>query len=147
MTGRFHTSITEELKSGKTVTYFTVGVSMRPLLAERKTHVMIAPLENAAKNGDILLYVRKNGALVLHRLMKQDESFYYMRGDNTYGLERIEKAQAFGVVTHIYRKGKTFDVQNKAYRAYVVLWRALYPCRWLLFKAKAIFRRLLKWAR
>ncbi len=143
MTGGVHTSITEELKSGKTVTYFTVGVSMRPLLTERKTHVMIAP-PGKVKNGDVLLYVRKNGALVLHRLIKQDESSYYMRGDNTYGLECIEKAQALGVMTYIYRKGKTFDVKNKAYRAYVVLWRALYPCRWLLFKAKAIFRRLLK---
>ncbi len=138
------TTIVEELESGKTVTYFTIGVSMRPLLSERKTHITISPL-GKAKNGDILLYIRKNGTYVLHRCIKQDERFYYMRGDNTYGLERIEKEQAVGVVTHIYRKGRYFDVKkNGAYRAYVVLWRLLYPFRLILFKAKAAMRRLLK---
>ncbi len=137
-----HTSIAKELKEGKTVTYFTVGVSMRPLLIERETNVMIAPLKAASK-GDILLYIRKNGTNVLHRCIKQDNSFYYMRGDNTYGLECIKKEQAIGIVTHIYRKGKTFDVKgSKSYKAYVVLWHLLYPFRWFLFKLKAVVGRL-----
>ncbi len=134
-------SIAEELKQGKTVAYFTVGVSMRPLLTERKTHVMIAPLQEG-NVGDILLYVRDNGAQVLHRCLKKDEKIYYMRGDNTCGLEPIKKAQAIGVVTHIYRKGRTFDVrESKAYGAYVTLWRWLYPFRWVLFQMKNVARR------
>ncbi len=137
------TTIAEELKSGNTVTYFTVGVSMRPLLAERETHVMIAPLE-AAKNGDILLYIRANGQYVLHRLIKQDARFYYMRGDNTYGLERIEKAQATGAVTHIYRKGKCFSVDNKKYKMYVCVWNIIYPLRWCFWKLKALMKKILK---
>ncbi len=141
MTEGARTTIAGELKSGKTVTYFTVGVSMRPLLTERKTHVMIAPLEKA-ENGDILLFVRKNGALVLHRCIRQDNDFYYMRGDNTCGFERIRKEQAIGIVTHIYRKGKCFSVKDsKPYRAYVFLWWFLYPCRWLLSKMKTELRR------
>ncbi len=139
------TTVADEVKRGNSVTYFTVGVSMRPLLTERKTHVTIVPLE-LAKNGDILLYVRSNGSQVLHRCIKQDESRYYMRGDNTYGLEPIKREQAVGVVTHIYRKGRRFDVKkSKPYRAYVILWRLLYPARWMLFKIRSIlgaaFRR------
>ncbi len=141
MSDKIHTTIADELKNGKNVTYFTIGVSMRPLLTERKTHVMIAPIETV-KNGDILLYIRKNNAKVLHRCIKQDADFYYMRGDNTYGLERIQKEQAIGVVTHIYRKGKRFDVNNQTYKAYVSLWKILYPFRWFSYKILSAIRRL-----
>ncbi len=138
-----HTTVADELRKGNNVTYFTVGVSMRPLLIERKTHVTIAPLENA-KNGDILLYIRKNGNQVLHRCIKQDREFYHMRGDNTLGLEPIKREQALGVVTHIYRRGRLFSVKSRAYRAYVASWRLLYPGRWLWTKTRALLRRLLK---
>ncbi len=135
------TSIADEVKRGNSVTYFTVGVSMRPLLTERQTHVTIVPLESA-ENGDLLLYVRKDGRQVLHRCIKQDESFYYMRGDNTYALEKIEKGQAVGIVTHIFRKGKRFNVkESKGYRAYNTLWQSLYPVRLALFKMRSALRR------
>ncbi len=137
-----HTTIEKELKNGKTITYFTVGYSMRPLLAERKTHVTIAPLERT-KNGDILLYIRKNGAYVLHRLMKQDEAYYYMRGDNTYGLEKIQKSQAIGVVTIIYKNGIYIDVnRSKKYFLYVKLWNLIYPLRWSLVKCRGILGKV-----
>lgn len=142
MTDGVHTSIEAELQSGRTVTYFTVGISMRPLLAERKTHVVIAPFKEA-KNGDILLFKRENGVKVLHRCINQDKDFFYMRGDNTCGLEAIETKQVLGIVTHIYRKGKLFSVsESRAYRAYTVLWRLIYPCRWVVYKAKAAMWRL-----
>ncbi len=136
------TTVADEVKRGNSVTYFTVGVSMRPLLTERKTHVTIVPLTDA-KNGDILLYLRRDGSQVLHRLIKQDKDFYYMRGDNTYGLEPIKREAAVGVVTHIYRKGKTFGVKEcGAYRAYTVLWRMLYPFRYFTFKLRAILSKI-----
>ncbi len=138
-----YTTIAQELKEGKSITFFTKGISMRPLLIERETHVTIAPLVKA-KDTDILLYIRKNGALVLHRCMKQDEVFYYMRGDNTYRLERIEKEQAIGRVTHIYRKGKQFAVDHAVYRAYVWFWNAIYPMRFVWQRLKSIVSKILK---
>ncbi len=138
-----YTNIIEQLKQGKPVTYFTVGTSMWPLLIERKTHATITPL-NDAKNGDILLYIRKNGSLVLHRCIKQDADCYFLRGDNTYGFEQIRKEQAVGVVTHIYRKGKTFDTKNTAYRMYVYSWRLLYPSRLVLKTIKNIIQKMIK---
>lgn len=143
MSEGIHTTIADELKNGKNVTYFTLGISMRPLLYERKTHVMISPLVNA-ENGDILLYARKNGVLVLHRCIKQDTNHYYMRGDNTYGLEQIKKEQAIGVVTYIYRKGKTFNVDNMFYKTYVYLWQLLYPIRWTMQKIISKIKLLLR---
>ncbi len=137
-------NITAELSAGKTITYFTVGISMRPLLRERKTHVTIAPVAEAHR-GDILLYARKNGSLVLHRCRKTDAEHYYMRGDNTYGSECIKKEQAIGVVTHIYRRGKYFEVKTcKIYKAYTALWNLIYPMRWFLRKCKNAARRLIQ---
>ncbi len=136
-------SIEKELKSGNTITYYTVGISMRPLLSERETIVVIAP--KTAKKNDIVLYIRKNGQYVLHRLKNEDNDFYYMRGDNTYGLEQIEKSQAIGVVTHIHRKGNVIDVEaNKGYKFYVSFWNFIYPIRLLLWKCKRFAIRVLR---
>ncbi len=137
-------SVVAELAAGRPVTYFTVGVSMQPLLYERQTHTTVIPLCSAQK-GDLLLYVRPSGALVLHRCMRLDDDYYYMRGDNTYGLERICKAQAIGIATNIYRKGKSFALRShRPYRVYVRLWNLIYPIRWLLWKCRRTARRLLK---
>ncbi len=132
------TSVTEELAAGRPVTFFTVGVSMRPLLRERETHVRIVPLSESRselRERDIVLYVRRSGRLVLHRLIKQDANALYMRGDNTYGLERIERAQAIGVVEQIWRKGQYIDVQNdRRYHRYVTRRLLNYPIRYVIYQ-------------
>ncbi len=138
------TTIEQELSEGKSVTYYTIGRSMKPLLIERKTHVCIAPFRNETKSQvsklAILLYKRANGTLVLHRLIKKESDCYYMMGDNTIGLERIEEVQILGVVTGIYRKGKFIDVeQNRVYRMYANIWLILYPLRWLYRKCGSVF--------
>lgn len=144
------TTITEELKAGKTVVYYTVGISMRPLLVERKTHVIMEPL-TAAKDKDILLYIRKNGDNVLHRLIKQDAEHYYMRGDNTVGLEKISKSQAVGVVSGIYGSpvaktaDKYIDVEtDEAYKAYVKKMMRTYPLRFVRIRLKQVAIKILK---
>ncbi len=143
--GITHTTIAQELASGNAVTYFTVGVSMRPLLTSRRTHVQIAPLTQPVQKGDILLYRRQNGALVLHRCIRQDGEYYYMRGDNTYGLEPIAKHQALGVVTHIYRRGRLFGVRESVgYRCYAAVWTLLYPLRLGLHLLRERVCRLLR---
>ncbi len=130
-----HTTIVQELRKGNAVTYFTVGRSMFPLLTTRKTHVVIAPVSQLQKN-DILLYLRKNGKLVLHRCIRLDSETCYIRGDNTYSLEPVSKEQILGVVTHIYRKGRQFPVSSRLYRAYVRIWNALYPLRLPAWKVR-----------
>ncbi len=139
-----HTTIAEELKNGNTVTFFTVGNSMYPLLMERETHATVAPIDSIRK-GDILLYIRSDGDYVLHRLIKANKDHCYMRGDNTYGLECIRTDQVIGKVTHIYRHQKTVDVEaSKGYKLYVFAWMLLYPCRWLVWKIRLILRRIFR---
>ncbi len=138
------TTISEELSRGKSVMYFTVGTSMKPLLHERKTHVMIAPFESAKKH-DIVLYIRDDGTHVLHRCIKVEDDYCITRGDNTYYLERVNNSQIIGTVTHIYRKGKMIDVKrNFSYRFYCVFRHLTYHPRHLVITVRRGLGKLVR---
>ena len=143
------TTIVEELRAGRAVTYFTNGVSMRPLLRTAETHVHILPLSAEGAEAylplGIVLYVRPSGKLVLHRLIKQEEDVYYMRGDNTYGLEPIRREQMIGVVDTVWKKGRYIDVAtDRRYLAYVRRRLKNYPARYFTYRAKNKLRRILR---
>ncbi len=146
------TTLVEELRAGRAVTYFTRGVSMRPLLRTAETHVHIRPIEGAEAYLDrgIVLYVRASGQLVLHRLIRREGDIYYMRGDNTYGLEPVRREQIIGVVDRIWRKGRYLEVAtDRRYRRYVRrrLWNyplrcaVHYPYAWARRLARRVLRR------
>ncbi len=140
-----HTTLKEELYNGRSVTFFTVGCSMQPLLYERQTHVMLSPIKDGVKKYDIVLYIRKDGTHVLHRCIKVMDGYCIMRGDNTYYLERVENGEMIGVVTHIYRKGKMIDVKKSgSYRFYSVFWNATYHLRYFILRAG---RKIKRWMR
>ncbi len=145
------TTLIDELRAGRTVTYFTQGVSMRPLLRTAETHVHILPIEGAEVYlpRGIVLYQRPNGQLVLHRLIKQEGDIYYMRGDNTYGLEPIRREQILGVVDRIWRDGAYIDVAtDRRYGRYVRRRIRNYPLRCVMHTIglwpRAVARRILK---
>lgn len=140
-----HTTLKDELENGRSVTFFTVGCSMQPLLFERRTHVMLSPIKDGVKKYDIVLYIRSDGTHVLHRCVKVMDGHCIMRGDNTYFLEHVENAQMIGVVTHIYRKGKMIDVKRSgSYRFYSVFWNATYHLRYFIIRAG---RKIKRWIR
>ncbi len=148
-------TLADELRAGRTITYFTRGVSMRPLLRTNETHVHIRPLIGmSAEDRDkylphgIVLYQRAGGQLVLHRLIRREGDVYYMRGDNTYGLEPIREGQLLGVVDLVWRKDAYVDVlTDPVYRRYVRRRLAHYPLRCIVHYpyrwARGLARRLL----
>ena len=128
--------IEEEINSGVPVVLLTSGDSMEPLLYNRNTRVVVINKKNLKKN-DLPVYKRPTGQLVLHRIIRTDEKFFYTRGDNRCGLEQVPKEWAIGMVTEIYRKNRHFSVTNRFYRLYVHIWNAIYPLRWLIYKIRA----------
>ena len=59
------------------------GTSMWPLLKEGKCRVKVTAAEGKIlKKGDIVLYRRKDGTLVLHRIMKVEEDGFRVCGDH-----------------------------------------------------------------
>ena len=119
------------------------GWSMLPMLHNRKDQVIIAPVTDRCKRGDVILYCRENGRYVLHRILRCRKEGYILCGDNQFFTERVDHSQVIAVVTAFTRKGKHYPVTNAGYRRYTRCWVFFHPVRWLYL----IPRRLLGYVR
>ncbi len=165
------TTILNELEREGYVVIPIKGVSMLPLLHQESSHVLIRRLDGRPKVNDVLLYVRPDGKQVLHRLIRYDGDVCLIRGDNTFGLERVPLSDVKGVMETVWRgKGVTFlksrhfrghdmnehgeqaergiQTTDFIYRLYVWFWNLIYPLRLLKHQAKAgIGKRIRKLGR
>lgn len=116
--------IEEALKQNKTFTLPITGTSMLPLLVQGRDTVTLSKIQPRGGKlslcvGDLPLYRRKDGAFVLHRIVKIENGTYTMCGDNQFILEKgITEEQLIGVVSAITRDGKTFSVTEPEYKKY-----------------------------
>lgn len=132
------------LAEGKTVQLKPWGYSMYPLFAPERDEAVIAPIgDRTPKRGDVVLYRRDKGILVLHRIWRRRGGAYYMVGDNQSEIEGpLNREQIKGVLVGIIRKGKKFSVNHIAYKTAAGLWLFLRPLRPALSKAAAKCKRL-----
>ena len=150
------TRLKDELSAGRSVISFTSGVSMEPLLHDKRkknaTHVLIVPITGICQVGDMPLALLPDGRYILHRIIridkKQDKVIYVTRGDNCVGCEYVPQQAVYGVVREIYYKNnKTVKVTDKKYQRYVKVWMRLYPIRKCFMRCKGllvrVYRRLL----
>ena len=71
------------LEDGKIIQIKPQGYSMYPLLLPGRDEVQIEKTDiTKAKRGDVLLYRRQEGILVLHRVYRRTKDGLYMVGDN-----------------------------------------------------------------
>ncbi len=152
--------VRECLDSGQEVRLTVTGNSMAPFLRhERDVAVLIKPQDTMAlRVGDVLLYQRKNGRLVLHRLVARQEKpvVYTMCGDAQVQPERgIMPEQVIAVVRAFERKGKRYECAGAAYRCYVrhwsfwgflrrpLMWLYYFPerCGHLLHKTRSVYEK------
>lgn len=136
--------IKERLAVGQSVRFGPKGTSMRPMLRQGIDKVVLSPLPGKLKKYDLPLYQRDNGAYVLHRIVKAEDT-YTCIGDNQFQLEPgVRSDQMIGVVTAFYRGAKRWEVTSCSYRLYCRLWHItrFLRCYWRALKAKV--RGLLK---
>lgn len=148
--------IKDELQAGRSVITFTSGVSMEPLLHDKKkknaTHVLIEPVKRKCDVGEMPLVLLSDGRYILHRIIRVDEKegkiFYQTRGDNCIGSEYIPEEAVLGVVSEIYYKNSMVKVTDKGYNHYVSIWMRLYPIRkiWMRFRGilYRVYRKIVK---
>ena len=122
------TSFEELLARDGKLVYKTRGVSMMPMLHENRDLVFITVPQRRLRKYDVALY-KRGESYVLHRVLKPEDGFYLIRGDNTYTVEKVPDDKVIGVLTGFKRKGKEYSVDHKGYRAYVRIWCAIYPLR------------------
>ncbi|MGN0578814.1 MAG: S24/S26 family peptidase [Ruminiclostridium sp.] len=135
----------QELERKGKLTYICVGVSMLPLLRQRKDIITIEKKQGRCKKYDVALYKRPNGSYVLHRVVEVREKDYVILGDNCLNKEYgITDENILGVMTSFVRGGREYSVNNGLYRLYSKLWYAIYPMRRLMKKAKSTLGRIVK---
>lgn len=119
------------LETGQTVQVKPQGFSMYPLLVPGRDEALISPAkQKELKRGDVVLYRRTQGILVLHRIWKIKEDGFYLVGDNQTEIEGpLEAWQICGRLSAFVRKGKKISVMNPLYKLYAGCWLALRPFR------------------
>lgn len=114
----------------------TAGVSMWPMLRNRRDTIVVKVPEGCLQRFDVPLY-RRGDAYVLHRIVEVLPDSYVILGDNCLVKERgITDAQIIGVLAGFYRGSKKMDMNSAGYRAYVRIWYALYPLRSVLMRVR-----------
>lgn len=127
-------TIKEVVNGGNEATFIPHGVSMRPMLYGGRDEIILVKPSFPLNKYDLPLYLRKNGTVVLHRIVKVRDTHngreYFMRGDNTWALEQgITEADMIAVVSRFKRNGKWYRTDSVGYRFYVRLWCFSYPIR------------------
>ena len=114
-------TIEKELELNGRCVIQTVGVSMEPLLHNRKSTVVIEKAEFPLKKYDVVLFRRPTEEYVLHRVVKTAGDVYIIQGDNFIGKERVPKEQIIGVMTGYYEdeNDNYISCEDERYRHYL----------------------------
>ena len=134
------------IKSGQSVQLYPQGYSMYPLLVPGRDEVILSPLPaRPLRRGDVALYRRDTGILVLHRICRCKKDGYYMVGDNQVQIEGpLRKEQLIGIMTGFVRKGKLFSVSSPCYRILAGIWLAMRPLRRCIMVPGAKLKKIVK---
>ncbi len=137
--------IREALEKGSTFTMIPRGTSMMPLFREGIDAVILSPLPHEVIEGDIILYKRKNGQFVLHRVMKKVHDTYTMCGDNQIVFEKgIKKDMMIAMASGMIRdEDEIIFSQNTEYASYTKKLLREKKAKNLLILPKRIVKKIL----
>ena len=129
--------IKEVISSGGEFNLYTRGTSMKPTIIEGVHSVMLGAPQDIVV-GDIILYERKNGQFVLHRLVKIKPYEYFACGDNQFVIEGgISPDAVIAKVTKIQRGDDALAVEKGAsFLSYLALRRCAKRVRHTLSRIK-----------
>lgn len=131
-----HGDPTRYLKQNQRIKLQVRGVSMFPLLEPQKDVVTVAPFQGRKlRVGDLVLYRREEGILVLHRICRIKDNGFYLLGDHQTEIEGpLKRKQFYGRVVRIEKSWGSFSASNPLYVTYVFFWLALRRFRPTLLK-------------
>lgn len=132
------------IRDGHSVQIHPEGYSMYPMLVPGRDEAVIARADTAKlRRGDVILYRRESGRLVLHRIVRRDAHGFYTVGDNRTDVEGpLAEEQVRGLLVAFVRKGKRIAASNPLYAALSRLWLLLLPFRGGIFRLWRWVKRL-----
>lgn len=147
MADETYSSFERELAENGKLVYTNVGVSMLPLIREKRDVMVIETCKEAPKRLDAVLFLRDGvqgrGKYVVHRILNiRKDGSYFIAGDHDCSGEIVPKDQILGVLTSLTRDGKPYAFRGFAYWCYLHLWCAPYHLRFFflrVFRAVKVF--------
>lgn len=125
-------NIEDLLEEGRTIQFTPIGTSMYPLFVTAKDQAIVAPVSDACKlkKRDVVLYRRKNGPLVIHRIYRINKEGVWLVGDHQSVVEGPLSLDCIkGVMVAFIRKGRDWSVKNPIYVIFNLLWMIMRPIR------------------
>ena len=118
-----------QLSEGGSAQLRVTGCSMLPMLREGRDAVTLVPIVGHLEKGNVILYQRKNGQYILHRIIRAEGGNYICCGDNQFEKELVEHSQAVAVVSAFTHKDRHHACTDWGYRLYTAIWVGLFPLR------------------
>ena len=136
----------EYLERYGTLTYTCRGISMLPMLRQRRDLIVVRKKgEERCKKYDVALYRRPPHDYVLHRVVEVRDRDYVILGDNCLNKEYgIRDEDIIGVLTAFVRNGKTIQMESRGQMLYARIWYFLYPARRFRIRQTVRMKRLAK---
>ena len=150
-TEKYLDAVSALIAEGREVTVPVRGGSMSPFLADNRDCVLLVPVPERLRRGDIVLYQRVSGQYVLHRIVAAEYSrtggapnVYFMRGDAQEETEGpVARAQIRALAGRVMRKGRWLSRRDPWAFFFRELWcRDGFPRKFVL----EVYRRLTKLA-
>lgn len=106
------------------------GGSMTPFLVHGRDTVFLSKVVDNPKRGDMLLYRRRDGSYVLHRVYRTEGERCTMLGDaQTMPEPGICRDQILAKVTAVRRKGKLLRNNSLLWQFFEKIWIRVVPLR------------------
>ena len=143
--GVFLPVIREIIEEGNDVSLTVSGNSMLPFVISMRDKVVLSPIKQPLKKGDIAFFVRDDGKFVLHRIVKvKAQNGYYFAGDSQNYIEGpIARENIFAIVTAICRKGKWIKPGSFFWFFFKHIWIYTIPIRPTLLAVIIAIRKFL----
>lgn len=137
------------LEEGSLVTT-AQGISMLPWIRPGRDALVLEKPRGSIQKFDAVLYKRKNGTYILHRVLEIREKDYVLCGDNQYIKEYgIQEFQIIGILRGFFRGKRYIDCRKcRRYRGFVKVWCASLQTRRAILCSINLCRRVwrkLKW--
>ena len=117
-------------KEGKEVPLLISGNSMAPFLVHGRDTVFLSKIMGRPKKCDMVLYRRKSGEYILHRVYKAEGDCFSFVGDAQSFIENdIAETQLLAVVKAVRRKGNILTSGSFWWEFFEKMWINMIPLR------------------
>lgn len=138
------TTLEEGIAEKGEIMVSTSGISMWPMLRNRKDMVVVEKVTRPLKLHDVPVYRTPSGKVVMHRIIKvKPNGQYVIRGDNLFRKEYYGDEDIIAVLKEFYRDGKRYVcAESKAYKAYIFYVRSTYIFRYAFRRFRGLLSKV-----